>query len=1095
MNWSSRAESILSKAIASQSPKLVSYLLRSRSTTDGGVLSKSLLIAVEHGQMEIVSLLVTYGACTTLENLSALRKAVQVQRIDLVLAIMKGVENSERSDIASSVIGDAFSTSSTLAVEEQRLLIDILLCAGAKGDPVAQVLLQVVQANHRSIARLLIKHGADLGFKNAEALRIVVASKDMDMLSTLLLGKVPEAVSGIAVDEIPHTCSDHQTYSMLSLLITKGAGSGTLNRALLQAVQHRRNETMRLLLDHQADVNIENCQPLRMAVIGSDVTSLKTLLTKGRPHPEAMQDLLPLMAQHPLSVKFPMFEAIINAAGQHKINVAILNDTMLDALKRPSQDEIAQFLIPLVDLLITTGASVDVQRGKCFRLAAETGSSKLLELLMSTMSDPTSLSPAVEVSRKMGNEKRRGEFLCTLVKHGARGSEIDQAFVDLIEESSADTILLQLLLKYADFEYLGGRALIAAMRLLSTHLVASIIDTGRTSDKMRYKAWKTLYEAGIKQRLAKATLLLQAGIGQDGLDKALISEIGANRDSQVIRLLLDHKASCDYDGGKSLKLAIHNHDGEILEQLVASRPKYRTVQAMIHEASAIPEVQVRLQCLSLLIRGGANGEPVSQALLQEVEVPGHRDPQAIRFLVDHGATVDYFDGKAIKFVASAPLGVDILSILLSVTRASTLVATLVPIVMKHPQDIRIALMQVLLDHGADGVSLGEALVNAVYEGTAAQPTIELLLKHGASVDHNRAQAIKVAAHAKLNSILIRLLEQNPSTEFLEETLPVALQIASPPSASIMAERLCTVQLLTRNLTKPGIADEPLIQAVREEDNELIRYWIKHGANPNSEDGKSVVIAAQKFNLRSLQYLFRSKTTVTSYTCSRAFAAMPTDDSRWRTQDHLTPGIDRILISAGAAGAAVDQTFLCALKSSHELAARFIRLVLDHHTPLDVNFESGRSLCIATEKARVDVVTYLLQQVPKESILRTAFMYIFESKAEEQMLVRIAQEFFACPTEGTQVYFQQSKFSSDALYQVLHRHSDKPNLLRELLANGCRSEPQFPWRFNGFYGDEHPSTLLWLLCQGSEATAVRLVDVLLDHGGRSMMLPPNLGHLR
>ncbi|KAL8902786.1 MAG: hypothetical protein Q9207_004376 [Kuettlingeria erythrocarpa] len=1059
VDWSARGEQILGKAITAQNPTLVKYLVRSRSATHGDLLTKSLQIAVDQGQIEIVSLLVTYGARTTVEHLSALRKAVQLQRIDIVLAIMKGIDTSGRGQVASSVVGDAYLTSSLLSVDEQRLLIEVLLCAGAKGDPVAQTLLHAVRARHRSIARLLIKHGADLRFHNAEALRITMASKDLDMISTLLLGGVPKEIAGDVMDEIPHSCSDNQTYDMISLLVAKGARGGPLDTALVQAVQHGRNRTVGLLLDHGADINHKSCQPIRMAVTGSDVVTLKLLLTKGRPDPKVMQDLIPLIPRSPLGVTLAVVEAIINAAGQHKIDTAVLNGVLIEALRRPSQDEIDKFLIPLVDFLITTGASVDVQQGKCFRLAAATGSLKLMELLISGMSDPTSLSPAVEVSRKIGDPGRRRDFLCTLAKHGAKGREIDQALVDAIEEVPVDRDLLHVLLGIADLDYLDGRALVVAIRLPSPTFVAFVIDTGRTSCKIRLNAWQTLHEPRVTQRRTKANILLQAGISQEGLDKALVQEIGGERDSHIVKLLLDQKASCDYDGGKSLALAIRHHDGDILEQLVTKCSKRRTVQAMVPNASAIQEEQLRLRCFGLLIRGGATGGPLSQALLQEVEAPGHRSLQIIQFLVHNGAQIDYLDAKAIKFVVSAPLGVDLLKILLSATATLKLITTLIPLVLNHPQDIRLPLLQVLLDHGAEETSLNETLVSMVSEGTTAQTTIDLLLKYGASVNHCRAQAVKIAAGAKSTPVLRCLLNQNPHNEFLEEAIPAAMQLPSRPSGLMVAERLHTIRLLTKKLTNPSVADESLIQAVREGDIELIEHWMKCGANPNFKDGRSVIAATQRLDIRALKHLFCSKNKPTSTTCSRAFAAMPTNDT----------------------GAPVDHTFLSAVKSTHELAAEFILLVLDNRTPLDVNFEGGKGLCIATIKARVEIITYLLQQTPNAFVLHAGFMSIFESAAEEQVLIQIAREFFACPHAKAEIYFRQDEFTNDALYQLLHRHNDKPTLLQELLANGCRSDSRFQWEFSDSYGTEYTSALLWLLCQGDESIDVGLVDILLNHG--------------
>lgn len=480
------------------------------------------------------------------------------------------------------------------------------------------------------------------------------------------------------------------------------------------------------------------------------------------------------------------------------------------------------------------------------------------------------------------------------------------------------------------------------MQLPSASFVASIIDTGRTSRKVRLNAWQTLDQPGVKQRREKANLLLQAGIGQAGLDKALVQEVGGRRDPHIVKLLLDQKASCDYDGGKSLALALRYHDGDILEQLVSNCSNHRTLQAMVPNASAVQEAQTRLRCLSLLIYGGATGRPLSQALLQEVEASEHRAPQVIQFLVDHGAEVDYLEGKSITFAISAPLDVDILKILVSTTAASRLMATLIPLALKHPQDVRLSLLQLLLSQDVDEVLLNEALVMMVSEGTTAQPTINLLLKHGAPVDYDRAQAMKIAARAKSILILNSLLKQNPNHELLEEAIPAAMQLPPRPSALTLAERLHTVRLLTQKLNTPSAANEPLIQAVEEEDNTLIEHWIMCVANPNFRKGRCVVIATQKLNITALQCIFRSKIAPTSETCSRAFAAILADDSRWHAQDHLIQSVDRILILGGAAGAPVDQTFLSALKSPQELAAKFVMLILHHRTPLDVNFEEGKA---------------------------------------------------------------------------------------------------------------------------------------------------------
>ena len=1084
VDWSSRSEFIFGTAIASQNPTLVRYLLRSRSGSRADVLTSSLPLAVEQGQTEIVSLLMTYGANPVFEESSALRKAVRAQRTDLVLAIMKGVENNTRSSVASSIISEAFSTNSSLTVAEQRLLIDILLCAGAKGDPVAKVLCQVVRARHRSIAKLLIKHGADLHFNNAEALRVAVASEDLDMLSTLLLGRVAKEIASGIVNEIPHACSDERASGILSLLLAKGAMGAPVDKALVRAVERKCYQTMGLLLDHGADVNAGRSQPVRMAITGSDEVALNLLLSKGRPDPGATQYLIPLIPRSPLQLRLAMSETIIKFAGRNSIGASILNSALDDALKTPPQQEIEQSLIPLVDLLIATGASVDASEGKCFRLAAETGSIRLLKVLIPHMSKSAFLSPAVDVCMKMKNPAQRREFISVLLKHGAKGSEINQALIDSVDEVSPDMLLIKSLLEVAEIGYHGGQALVTAMRCPTADLVASIVDTGRTSRKIRLGAWQVLYEPETKLRRAKANILLRAGIGQEGLDDALIREVGDKRNTHIVKMLLDHKASCNYEGGKSLEFAIRHSDDQMLEQLVAMHPKTSILDAMVYKATAIKDVQPRHRCLHLLISGGATGEPISHALVQEIENPEHCDPQLVGYLVDHEARIDYANAKAISMVASTPLHADMLRKLASGTAASVVLASMVPLVMRHSQEIRIPLLQVLLERGAIGRPVDEALVSAVTEGPEVQPTIELLLKYEASVNHNGAQAVKAAALAKSNSVLRCLLSGKPDINYIEEAIPLAMQIPSPPSESDMAERLHAIRLLTQSkLLHLAILDGPLAQATEEGDYELIERLVSIGANPNAEDGKPVMIATRQLDIRSLQLLFvRSIYKPTSKTCSLAFAEKPNDLSRWQSS-RVFDNTRKVLIMGGATGAAVDQVFLSALQSSHSSAAQFISLVLTHGRGLNANFEGARSLCIATKRARFDVVAYLLAQAPDRSNLRSAFMCIFESDAQERVLIELVRRYFAHSNGMNQIYFRPDETMNDALYQTLHRHGDKPGLLRELFEGGCRSDSLFPWEFNSSYGAEETSALLWLLCQGKEGIDIHIVDILLEKGGK------------
>lgn len=85
-----------------------------------------------------------------------------------------------------------------------------------------------------------------------------------------------------------------------------------------------------------------------------------------------------------------------------------------------------------------------------------------------------------------------------------------------------------------------------------------------------------------EDRLAKLEMLLRAGVDQEGLDKALVQDISneSNLDMNVIEILLSRKASCNYDGGKSLELAVSSRNNGLLNLLICGKCDSRILAKM-----------------------------------------------------------------------------------------------------------------------------------------------------------------------------------------------------------------------------------------------------------------------------------------------------------------------------------------------------------------------------------------------------------------------------------------------------------------------------------------------------------------------------------
>ena len=1067
---------IFQSAITNQKPTIVKLLLRARKQVLKSLLNECLPTAVEQGQIEIVSLLVRYGADVNDKNALALQRAVKSQRSELLLAIMKGNPSSKS---VSLVFEEAFQCNSS--IERKHLMLDILLCGGAHGDPVAEVLIRVVRARHYRIARMLIAHDASLGYKRATALKQAVSARDVKMLSTLSVGKISGQCASDVFAEIPPPFTERQTYNMMSTLISKGARGLPLDKALISAVRQKLERITVLLLDHKASVDYDDAQALQLTATAGDLDTFNLLINKGKPQPHSMRHLLPLVPSGPPRLKYDMTKSIIDTASTAGIPTALLDVALLKAIDIQSPN----IELDYIDLVILAGADINCSGGKSFQTAAQRGSVELLELLVRNVPHFSSLSSAVPVAMRLVESDLRMKFMAILLDHGARGPAIDQALTEAIGEKPLDEDLVLKFAEKANVDYHQGQALCKAVKCAKTNIVASVIDLGHPNLRSRLAALPIVLDPATGERLSKLDLLLRAGIDQEGLDKALVQETNneSNTDIDIVKRLLSRGASYSYDGGKSLEYLIASGNNKVLKCLVSSRCDHHVLAKMLPLARRNKRRDSRYVSMALLLSGGAKGDQVSCELVHAICGSEECDPQLVKLLIDHGAKVDYAEGQAIKHVVSTLMKNEILELLLEGEGATMILSSLIPLAMDHAQQSRLQILQILLTKGAQGTTVNDALIDAVNQGPSAQLTIDMLLQYNASVDHRDGEAIKIAVAAGHPSILACLLQRNPNSEHLPEALQLAMQTTATQSSTNDLARFKSVRLLTRaGITKSEVIHRALTQAVREKDHTLVKHLIKSGGDPNFQTGRAVITATEQADIESLVILVRAKPSPSVF--SAAFAARSTSVDRWQSKPESLLEIDKILLDGGATGPAVDQVFLAALKSMDPVCNQFIDMMFARPSLLNVNFDGGKGLCAAVKRASFELVKTLLKQTPDSRTLCSGFMAVFESNASEESLISMSQLFLERPGSRKQLYFGQDDPLTSPLYQTLHRHSEKPLLLQYLLDSGCPSDSRFLWEFNSAIGAEETSALLWLLCQAQEdqQTSMRAVEILVERGG-------------
>ena len=1074
---------IFESAVTSQNIGMVKVMLRARIKVQKAHITNMLPIAVSQGQRDLAAVLVAYGADVNYDGASGLRTAVQSQRVDLVLTLMKG---KPRSEVASAIIEDTASMEGSIKSEERYLLTQILLCAGATGAPVARTLVHVTRAGYRGIARLLVMHGASIEYNGAEALVIAIKNGAIDMLRILLLGEVSQDCASRVFQSIPHPFTRNRTYDMMTALVVKGASGLPLDRALVASVRQKLINITNLLLDNKANVNYNDAQALQSSASVGDLDCLNLLLSKGRPRAQSMQHVLPLVPFDPPRLRYDMTKAILNVATSGSIQASVLDAALVKAVEMSSSPEID---LKLVILLIAAGAKVDCLDGLCFRVAVQRESADLLGLLLAKVSQTSLLSPAVTAAMRVGQPDLRRKMMAMILDHGGDGSNVDKALVDAVGETRIDENLIDLLLTKGDVDYDGGQVISRAVQKCTVNVLSTLVEVGKPCQSARLKALMTTLNPAVEAREKKAKLLLRDRIRRTHLDTALVQEIknGPMVSVEMVEMLLAHKATCNHDNGEALKLAICNNDNKMLEILLRSKPDSHILGMMLPHAMQNVNAHARFQVVSLLVKGGAKGEYVSQALHKEVLDSNLCHPPLVHVLVQHGAAIDYSDAAAIKAAVSKPLNTDILKFLVSANGSENIIPSLIPLAMKWAESVRLPLLQILLETGACGYQVDAALIQAVCEGASSLASIKMLLHYKASVNFERGKAVKHASSVKLSAVLDLLLRKSPRLDYLVEALPLAMQVQNGLSSSGASARLLAVQLLTRAGVRACEAVHlALIQAIQQRDHALVSHLIDSGGNPNFNKGLSVREATKLSDLRSLELLLRSKPKPTPGVFSDAFSVVKDSLPARLIEPNPLLRMTWILLEGGASGSAVDSALASTISNAHnDNAMLFINVVLSRCTLLDVNFDRGRALCTASRVLLDEVVKELLSRRPTQKTLCSAFMSVLESdpSSSETSVIAVIKLFTEHAKETKSMYFKHKKPSENALYKCLHYHGEKPELLTFLLDNGCSPNADFLWTFSPEHGAEKVSSLLWFICQG-ELVDRRVVDILLKRGGRS-----------
>lgn len=742
-----------------------------------------------------------------------------------------------------------------------------------------RILQSAVEARQTDMVAVLLQYADHASLDMA--LPLALRSGDVVIAQLLLERGANAAQTAAGQDAFQHLCMTGGHADLVALVLQSDGRpmAISVSQGMVDASRKGCLQTVQVLSRSTADGNHGEAAALKNAVAQCRVDITLAILTGTRPPSPGSQGLVESFKQlmdHPAvgpNEKLAMADALLCAgAGDEVASAALVSAA-------------ATGFYPMLELLLSHGASVEHQDGQVLRTAIAQGRVSLVHLLGS---DRTRLRPSyasacvASLPGDMSPDDRHA-ILELLLKKGASGPPLDDALIAAVENCDSGSIALLLDPRFPSerlAEDDDGRKKGPGGMVFDRHAVASVdardglalqiaVAKGNMSMAKQLlaarpsahgtvsRAFSLIHRLSPVARYQMTECFLSTGLAGPCVSEALrmaIEDTGPRRDEDLIRLLLKHKADVNSHGAAGILSAISRHDVNLLDTLLRSQPTSQTITLALAKAVSLDDQPVRYSMVALLLEarpGPGVDDRVSQAASRALTVVLSVKPtdlQLVDLLLASGkADVNFDQGLALVH-AIHDFEPAVFAMVLDKGRpnAATLQRGLDVLSDMPTTHAKVAKADALLSRTkrkGDG-DLSGILVKEVQNGLSrplAQrnaAVIRSLLGAGADVNAHNASALCLAVSAVDMPIFELLLSSRPTPTSLAVALPHALHIRNP------MERLTFTRRILES-GAPGLeANRALVYAIRSfpDDTSLVLLL---ATKADSGDGEALMSATRQ----------------------------------------------------------------------------------------------------------------------------------------------------------------------------------------------------------------------------------------------------------
>ncbi|ROW04463.1 hypothetical protein VMCG_05021 [Cytospora schulzeri] len=1079
----------------------------------GDVISAALVEACGTEFYDMISLLLSNGASIEFQGALVIENAIKRGNTSLVEMLLS--HTATLSPIIAAGLIEKIPKR-TNPPEDRRFLLSILLRKGAKGAPVDDALISAVESGDLECVKLLLtadslgpgelksktSHGlqrgprhavADVNYKGGLALLNAVHSGNLSIVESILAAK-PTQETLTAVFPSISSLNPVERYVMTESFLNAGVSGPCVHDALQNAIDEtsprRDDRLINILLQHDVDVNANDGAPILSAIEQQDIDLLQALLMR---RPTATRNasvaLTRAMAVEDQEKRVLMASLLLQAGGN------LATSTVSESLKKVLQEQPTD--IQLLGVLLWQGnADINIDKGEAVVLAVQNDNPQVLETVLQTgRATPETVGIALQATANIPSNEAKANKLESILKFTKKdeipnsllGFEV-QAILRCPPQERTLVVLKALLAAGVDVNAHKAIALCSAVAGASSMITDVLIAVKPSPQSLAAAMPCACRISDQAERLTFVRKLLDAGVPADEANRALVHAVVKEADD--IALINTLVTRADTSDGEALRQAVKGFH-IILVELLLTRAKPHPAERIneaFAEAAGIEGKEVRRSICELLLRAGASGQVVSDALLAAA---GTGDLLLGTMLVNHGASVDHQEGQAVVEACRAGSS-DVLKMLLSgrtAIKKETLERGFQAATEVRDLKQRAGVLRLLLDNGVGGRIVDEQLVSAARFGDGAIDLVKLLLQYGASTDYGGGEAVHNATRCAFLGILEVMLvivpvggkQQKPSVETMVRALKASSKLSGAPRYQVV-EWLFTAGLPVREEVHVS-----LNKAVNEEEPsmDLIKLFLTHGASPLTNGCKTLVDSAQNLRHDILGLFLQGEVSEQdiSWTFSQVF--VPSGAGSWLSD----PGfqVAQRLLDKGAQGDGLAKALIIAIDhigtDKDEVAHHFVDLLVQYDT--DVDLGQGEALVKAAKTADSHLIKQLLQRMPNSESVSLAFPYVFDHEVSEDQALELVSAFTDYRDGETRLdaMFPHPE-REPIIFKVISRYPRSTGIVQTLLDAGYYHDQMGSGRiFDEIEEEEQLSLLLWCLLQPQKKVSSGIIALLIERGAR------------